>query len=71
MMEKDEYPIRVESGVLSGSVRVVGTLPDTMSAAQSAKLETAIRTVREAGTSGLRAIVTFTICQPKNGTWNV
>ena len=71
MMEKDkpnEYPIVVESGLLSGSVRVIGTLPDTMSSAQSARLESAIRTVRESGTEGLQTTITFVI---KNGTWNV
>ena len=74
MNQKDkpnEYPIVVESGLLSGSVRVVGTLPDTLSAAQSARLESAIRTVRESGVSGLKARIEFTISQPKNGTWNV
>ena len=67
MMEKDkpnEYPIVVESGLLHGSVRVIGTLPDTMSSAQS---ESALRTVRESGVSGFKT----RIAQPKNGAWNV
>lgn len=74
MMEKDkpnEYPIVVESGLLSGSVRVIGTLPDTMSSAQSARLESALRTVREGGVSGFKTRIEFTIAQPKNGAWNV
>ena len=74
MMEKDkpnEYPIVVESGLLHGSVRVIGTLPDTMSSAQSARLESALRTVRESGVSGFKTRIEFTIAQPKNGAWNV
>ena len=74
MNQKDkpnEYPIVVESGLLSGSVRVVGTLTDTMSAAQSARLESAIRTVRESGVSDFQTSISFVISQPKNGTWNV
>ena len=74
MMEKDkpnEYPIVVESGLLLGSVRIIGQLPDTMSAAQAAQLEEAIRVVRHGGADAFKTVISFTICQPKNGTWNV
>ena len=74
MNQKDkpnEYPITVESGVLLGSVRIVGSLPDTMSAAQSAKLESAIGTVRRGGDDGFKTSISFVISQPQNGAYNV
>lgn len=43
----------------------------TMSSLQSARLESALRTVRESGVSGFKTRVEFTIAQPKNGAWNV
>lgn len=64
-----DYPICVESGKLQGSVRIVGTLPDTLSAPQAERLENAIRIVRENVEHHI--VITFTITQPKNGVWNV
>ena len=64
-----DYPIRVESGKLQGSVCITGTLPDMLSASQAAQLEEAIRVVRE--TVNHKVVITFTITQPRNGVWNV